>query len=409
MEFFHGPVQSSEDNMSEERHVDKSDANGPCVVPRAFKGEEFHKLLEHGAFLLMLGVVSLLFLGILKPFFSAIFWACAISIIFSPLQQRLLRRWAKPNTVAFVTLCVCVCVAVIPAFFILASFVREGTDLYQRVQDGVINPATYVDRIRQAFPALQSLLERLNIEPETVKTQLSDLAVGASKFIAHNAVQIGQNTLQFFISLTLMLYVSFFLLRDGPRLVSLMIRALPLGDEREKMLFGKFAEVTRATVKGNLVVAVVQGTLGGLIFWILGIHGALLWGVVMTFLSLIPVVGAGLIWGPVAVYLFATGDWVQGLVLVGFGAGVIGLVDNILRPILVGRDTKLPDYIVLLSTLGGFSLFGMNGFVVGPLVAVLFVAFWEIFMLEYNVSSPVESAQAGEAPSADSAAASKQE
>jgi predicted PurR-regulated permease PerM len=139
-------------------------------------------------------------------------------------------------------------------------------------------------------------------------------------------------------------------------------------------------------VKGNLLVAAVQGMLGGLIFWALDIRGALLWGVVMTLLSLIPVVGAGLIWGPVAIYLFAIGEWPQGVILVAFGAVVIGLADNILRPLLVGRDTKLPDYIVLLSTLGGFSLFGMNGFVLGPLVAALFIAFWEIFIREFNTS-----------------------
>jgi len=150
-------------------------------------------------------------------------------------------------------------------------------------------------------------------------------------------------------------------------------------------LFAKFAEVTRATVKGNLVVAAVQGTLGGLIFWVLGIPGAFLWGVVMTLLSLIPVVGAALIWLPVAVYLFATGNWVHGTILFAFGAGVIGLVDNVLRPVLVGRDTKLPDYMVLLSTLGGFVLFGMNGFVIGPLIAALFVTFWDIFVREFHL------------------------
>lgn len=149
-------------------------------------------------------------------------------------------------------------------------------------------------------------------------------------------------------------------------------------------MFDKFSEVTRATVKGNLIVAVAQGSLGGLIFWILDIPGPVLWGVVMTVLSMIPVVGAGLIWAPVAIYLFAIGEWVDGAILAGFGAFVIGLVDNILRPILVGRDTKLPDYVVLLSTLGGFSLFGINGFVIGPLIAALFLTFWEIFILEFN-------------------------
>ncbi len=358
--------------------------------------------MEQASFLLLLALVSLLFVFLLKPFFSAIFWACVIGVLFHPLQLRLLRHWNRPNLAALATLSVCVLVGVVPALFMISSFFKEGADLYQRIQNGDINPAQYVDRIRQGFPAFQLLLERLQIDPATLKEQLSGTAISASRFLAQNAVQIGQNMVQFFVSLGLMLYLAFFLLRDGTRLITLMIRALPLGDARERMLFGKFAEVTRATVKGSLVVAAAQGTLGGLIFWILDIPGALLWGVVMTLLSLIPVVGAGLIWAPVAIYLFAIGEWKQGLVLVVFGAGVIGLVDNVLRPILVGRDTKLPDFIVLLSTLGGFVLFGMNGFVIGPLIAVLFIAFWQIFMLEFN-SPTAERASAGK-PSPDNPA-----
>ena len=185
-----------------------------------------------------------------------------------------------------------------------------------------------------------------------------------------------------------MLYLAFFLLRDGDAMVAMLIRALPLGDEREKLLFAKFAEVTRATIKGNLVVAITQGALGGLIFWWLGIPGAFLWGVVMAVLSLIPAVGAGLIWLPVAVYLYAVGDVISATVLLLYGIFVIGLVDNILRPILVGRDTKLPDYVVLFSTLGGLAMFGITGFALGPLLAALFVAFWGIFIREFNEGEP---------------------
>src|SRR5690606_13507468 len=129
---------------------------------------------------------------------------------------------------------------------------------------------------------------------------------------------------------------------------------------------------------------IIQGALGGLIFWILGIPGFLLWGVVMATLSLIPAVGAGLVWGPVAIYMFAIGDWIQAIILIAYGLLVIGLVDNVLRPVLVGRDTKLPDYIVLLSTLGGLVLFGVHGFVIGPLIAALFTVFWGIFMREFQ-------------------------
>jgi len=341
--------------------------------------------LEQRSFLLLLVLVTLLFLVLLKPFWGAIFWACIIGLLFYPLNRRFLRSWGeRPNLAALAALVVCLVICIVPALFVLGSFLQEGTGLYQRLQSGDIDLGNRIERIREAFPAAQLLLERLNLDLNNVKEQLSGAALTATGYIAQNAVQFGQGILQYFVSLGLMLYMAFFMLRDGDKLVALLVRALPIGDEREQLLFDKFAEVTRATIKGNLVVAAVQGTLGGILFWALGIPGAFLWGVVMTLLSLVPVAGSGLILGPVAIYLFAIGEWVQGLILVGFGAGVIGLVDNILRPILVGRDTKLPDYIVLLSTLGGFVLFGMNGFVVGPLTAALFVAFWGIFMRDFN-------------------------
>ena len=129
----------------------------------------------------------------------------------------------------------------------------------------------------------------------------------------------------------------------------------------------------RATVKGNVLVAVIQGTLGGLAFWVLGVHAPVLWGVVMAFLSLLPAIGAALIWGPVAIYLLATGAIWKGVALIAFGVLVIGLIDNVLRPILVGKETKLPDYVVLVSTLGGLAIFGLNGFVLGPVIVAMFI------------------------------------
>jgi predicted PurR-regulated permease PerM len=139
--------------------------------------------------------------------------------------------------------------------------------------------------------------------------------------------------------------------------------------------------VIRATVKGSILVAMAQGALGGVIFWILGINAALLWAVLMAFLSLLPAVGAGLVWMPVALYLLATGSFIQGAILIAYGFLVIGLVDNLLRPMLVGKDTKLPDYVVLISTLGGIEAFGLNGFVIGPVIAAMFIAVWDIFSI----------------------------
>ncbi|MFX4227198.1 MAG: AI-2E family transporter [Porticoccaceae bacterium] len=348
--------------------------------------------LEKHSFLITLILLSLLFFFLLQPFWGAIFWACIIGLLFSPLNRRLLLlgNKPKPNLAALLTLLICLIICIVPTLFVLASFFSEGVNLYQRLRSGEFDLGARIEQVQSAFPAVQELMDRLNLDMGDLQNQLSDAAMGATGYIAQNAFVLGQGTLGFFISLALMLYVAFFMLRDGDKLVQMLIRALPLGNEREHLLFAKFAEVVRATVKGNLLVAIIQGSLGGLIFWVLGINGALLWGVVMTLLSLIPVVGAGLIWAPVAIYLFAVGDLTESLILTAFGAGVIGLIDNLLRPILVGRDTKLPDYIVLLSTLGGFALFGINGFVLGPLVAALFIAFWQIFMREFNSPSTDE-------------------
>ena len=187
------------------------------------------------------------------------------------------------------------------------------------------------------------------------------------------------------------------LVRDGGRIRDVMIRALPFGDHREERLFHKFAGVMRATVKGSLLVAMAQGALGGIMFWILDIRAAVFWGVVMTVLSLIPVVGSALVWLPTALYLIATGQYWQGALLMAYGGCVIGLADNILRPVLVGRDTKLPDFLVLLSTLGGFIMFGMDGFVSGPMLAVFFVTVWQIFMEECEEGfCPTEKTQTDE-------------
>lgn len=357
------------------------------------------RLLEQRSFLFLLALITLLFLYLLKPFFTPVFWAVVVGVLFYPLHLRLLAKWQRPNLCALATLAICMIMAIAPVLFLSNSFFQQGTAVFERIQNGEINPAQFVDRIRQGIPIVEALLERFQIDISLIKQHLSTATITASRFLAQNAVNIGQNMVQFFFSLCLMLYLAFFILRDGPYLVQLLIHALPLGDEREHLLFGKFVEVTRATVKGNLLVALAQGSLGGLIFWALGIPGPILWAVVMTLLSLIPLVGAGLIWGPVALYLFAVGEWPKGLVLSVFGIGVIGLVDNVLRPILVGRDTKLPDFMVLLSTLGGFVLFGMNGFVIGPLLAVLFVAFWQIFILEFN--SPVQPESIAATPPAD--------
>ncbi|WP_323846331.1 AI-2E family transporter [Microbulbifer magnicolonia] len=343
-----------------------------------------HEKLERRSFILSLLLVTLAFVLLLKPFFTPIFWACAIALIFFPVYRYLLKHFPKwPNLMALLTLLLCTVLVVIPVLLVASSFVNEMVTLVQKAQTGQIDLSRQIEQVRSAFPGINALIERIGIDFDELKQRLLGGVMSAGSFLAKNALAVGQNTLNFFLMLGLMIYLTFFLLRDGEKLVDLLIRAMPLGDEREHLLLAKFAEVTRATIKGNLVVAVTQGTLGGLIFWALGLPAPLLWGVMMTLLSLLPAVGAAIIWFPAALYLYATGEIVKASILMVFGVVVISLVDNILRPILVGRDTKLPDYLVLFSTVGGLFMFGISGFAIGPLLAALFIAFWEIFMREF--------------------------
>lgn len=341
--------------------------------------------------MLLLTLVTVAFGAILWQFHGAVFWGVILSILFAPLHRKLLRKMPKrPTLAALCTLGLCLVVVILPMTAITVSLIQEATAIYERVRSGQINFGLYLQQVIAALPAWAvGLLDRLQLTSVgELQQKLSSFAVQASQFVATQALSIGQNTLEFIVSFGIMLYLLFFLLRDGASLAQRIGQATPLEEAHKRQLVGKFTTVIRATVKGNIVVAASQGALGGMIFWILGIQGPVLWGVLMAFLSLLPAVGAGLIWVPVAIYFLATGAVWQGVVLTAFGICVIGLVDNILRPILVGKDTKMPDYIVLISTLGGMALFGLTGFVIGPVIAALFMASWDLFSPPPEMDAP---------------------
>lgn len=338
--------------------------------------------LQYRSFLLLLILVSLAFGWLLWPYYGAIFWGAILAILFAPLQRRLLIKMrGRRNLAALTTLTACLLIVIIPLILIAGSLVKEGSIFYKKVQSGEINLGLIFEQMVNALPpSIHETLNRFGLSDVfSLQDKLSAGAMQASKFLATQAFSIGQNTFDFLIGLAVMLYLLFFLLRDGAQLARQISQMLPLSESHKQHLFRKFATVTRATVKGNIVMAATQGALGGIMFWALGIDGALLWGVLMAFLSLLPAVGAALIWLPVAAYLLAIGAFWHGIILILFGVFVMGLVDNVLRPILVGKDTKIPDYLVLISTLGGLTVFGINGFVIGPLIAALFMSCWDLF------------------------------
>lgn len=347
--------------------------------------------LRHWTFAALVVAVSLAFVWILTPFFEAIIWATILAVLFAPMQRHMRARLGDRHSLAaLITLLLVVLIVILPVTLVATTFLQELRKAYAMFQAGELEISAYIERMQGILPGwVTGQLTEWGVADfagirERVATGLSR----AAQFIAARSLVIGENTLAFIINSFLMLYLLFYLLRDGGRLARRMRDAIPLQAELQVMLAGKFAEVIRATIKGSVVVAMVQGALGGLIFWILGIQGALLWGVIMAVLSLLPVVGASLVWAPAAVYLLATGDTWQGVVLIAYGVLAIGLVDNFLRPILVGKSTRMPDYLVLISTLGGIAALGVSGFVTGPLIAALFIAVWEVVAASKAAGEP---------------------
>ncbi len=332
--------------------------------------------------LFLLTAVSIALVWILMPFYGAILWGVIIALVFEPLHRKILPlAWQRPNLAALLTLLVVLLAVIVPFSMVTTALALEAAGLFQRLQAGNFQPWVYFQSLFESLPVwMTDILTRLGLDSfTTLQNRLNAALTQGTQWIAGQAFNVGQVTFDLAIQVCITLYLAFFLIRDGAQMVQAAHRLIPMAPEHSKELFEKFHTVILATIKGNLFIAAIQGALGGLAFWFLGVTGALLWAVLMAFLSLVPAVGATLVWLPVAIYFFISGAIWQGLGLAIYGVLVIGLVDNLLRPMLVGKSTRLPDYVVMITTLGGMSVVGMNGFVIGPLIAAMFMAIWHIY------------------------------
>ena len=337
------------------------------------------------SFIILVLTATVLFVWVIQGFIQPIFWAALMAVVFHPLYGFLDRRTGgRKRLASLMTMLIIVLGVVIPLAFLGLSVMHESMSLYERIVAGDIKLHKAIAFLERTVPDLTQGLEKLGIDWDRIKEGLSQGAVTASRFVATNLINIGQNTLSLVIMVAIAFYLLYFFLKDGEWLVKGIIQVIPLQLQRQQSLVARFAQVSKATIKGTFAVAVVQGGLGGLLFWILGIQAATLWGVVMTILSLIPMLGSALVWVPAAIILISMGSVLKGLVLLALGSTLIGLADNVLRPILVGRETRLPDYVVLVSTLGGLSVFGVSGLVIGPVLAAVFLTVWEMFGEEFG-------------------------
>ena len=326
--------------------------------------------------LVLAGVVTLALVWVLWPYAGAIFWSIVLAIVFAPLFACMLRlARGRRRTAGIATLLVAVLGVGIPFALLAASLLRQAAALYRDIAARRIDFGAYLQRIVDALPpwAHESVGGG---GADWLRERLSASALEASRFIAAHLLGIGLNLFSLAVSLAIMLYLLYVLLVDGDALATRIARFSPLAAAETRTLASTFATVIRATVKGGVVMAATQGTLGGFVLGFLGIEAPLFWGVVFGLLSMIPAVGAGLLWAPIALYFLVTGAIWKGIVLIVFGMVVLTAVDNVLRPFLVGRETRLPAYLVLVATLGGIATFGLNGFIVGPVIAAMFIALW---------------------------------
>ncbi|MEY4160716.1 MAG: hypothetical protein RLZZ136_1337 [Pseudomonadota bacterium] len=336
--------------------------------------------VEEGGFFVLVTLITLAFAWLMAPYFGAILWAVVLVIVCQPVHDWLCSRIkGHGNLAASLTLLFIVVVAVFPAIFLGASLISEASRFYDQLQANTIDLALLIRNLQRALPnwASHAVATYGLADLDAIRDMLRTGLAAALNQVASKAFVFGQGALRWVASLSVMLYLTYFLLRDGKQLRSQIGEVIPLRAALRDSLLGHFATVIRATMKGTVVVAIVQGTLGGMIFWALGIEGALLWGLFMGFFSMIPAVGTGIIWVPVSAYLLLSGSILEGGILVFCGLFVIGVVDNFLRPFLVGKDTRMPDFVVLIATLAGLELFGLNGFIMGPVIAALFIAVWK--------------------------------
>ncbi|QIQ87266.1 AI-2E family transporter [Erythrobacter sp.] len=337
--------------------------------------------LEQASFLLILAGVTAMLVIIAWPFATSLLWAALAAIMFQPLYRWSLKvTRGRRNTAASLSLLIIFFAVLVPALWIGSMVVEQALALVTMLQNQPIDLAAMFDSVYSMLPeALREAAdERGWTNLAAVQERLQALLGESAGIIAQQAVSIGGGAVSFVLSFALALYVIFFLLRDGSRIGETILHSAPVKRDIADRLADRFLGIVRATIKGSVVVGIVQGTLAGITYVIAGVPSALLLGVITAIFSLIPVVGTVVVWGPVGVWLLFDGNVWQGLLVLFSGFVIVSSADNVLRPILVGRDTGIPDWIVLITTLGGISLTGFSGIVLGPLVAGLFLATWSI-------------------------------
>ncbi len=324
----------------------------------------------------LIGILSIAMLYLFQPFFFPIFWAAVIAVMFYPHYEWINNYLKMPSLNAAIMVCLVILTIFIPLILVVALLVNQISNLYNQVDlQAFLQPITSLGEWAQSTP----LASIIPASPEAWTKQAADFGTKIGGSTLQYLSSFTQNSFTFILSLFLMFYTLFFFFRDGDKLLKRLMHLSPLGEKYEVMLYNHFTSTARATLKSTLIVGAVQGTLGGIMFWITGVPGAFVWAVVMILFSVIPAFGSFIIWLPAGLIMLALGNFWQGVTILAVGTFVISTIDNLLRPPLIGKDIQMHPLLVLFSTLGGIFLFGISGFVIGPILASLYLATMSIY------------------------------
>ncbi len=362
-------------------------------------------------FLIVLVIaISAVFFGMIRRFLVTILLAAIFSGLAHPLYQRFVRWFGGRRALASTTtLLIMVFLVFVPLLLILGIVAAQAFNVSQKITPWVTDQVTHSDRIVQYLENLP-FYDKIAPYREQILSKVGALLGTISNFLINGLSSATKGTVTFFFNLFLMLYAMFWFLMDGDKVLRRILYYMPLKHDDETRMLDKFTSVTRATLKGTMVIGVLQGGLAGLAFWVVGVGSPLFWATLMTVLSIIPGIGTGLVWIPAAIILLAGGHIVKGVGLAAWCALVVGSVDNVVRPRLVGKDTQMHDLLIFFGTLGGILFFGVTGFIIGPIVVALFVTVWDIYGVVFRDLLPeVGGLGTGQVPEADTAGAAQNE
>ena len=339
------------------------------------------KYIQNSFFFIFLGISTALFLYLIKDFTFTIFWALVLAIVFYPLYQKLLKKTKNKEVISsLLSLIIIVLLIITPLIITFSLVAKETIEItkgisLENIEEQILSPENRVK--------IDSALEYLNINPQEAKSSLINSLKGALSSIGKNTLNFGKSTINIIINFFITLYLLFFFFKDGKKILLKISEAIPLGNKIEKDIFIRFSTIVKSIFKGTLIVAIVQGAIGGLLFLLVGIKAALLWGVLMTLLSVIPALGPSIILIPTAIFFLSTGQVTEGLILIA-GSLVVSVIDNVLRPLLVGNKTKIPDIVITISIFGGLGIYGITGLIIGPVIAGIFITAWQIFEEKFH-------------------------